>query len=293
MTIYTSLIGGLGNQMFQYAAGRALALHRKTDLRLDVSGFSNYQLHQGFELKRVFSCPAELATAVEVRRLLGWQSGALARRILAKPAFAALRRPELVIEPHFNYWTQFENAPDNAYLDGYWQSEKYFRGCEAEIRADFTFQPPLDESNAELAAEISSINAVSLHVRRGDYARNPKTLAVHGLCSPEYYRAAIDYLAERIDSPCFFVFSDDIRWAQENLGLNTPCRFVDHNQGEKSYVDMQLMSMCKHHIVANSSFSWWGAWLNSSSSKIVVAPRRWFANDTPTSDLVPATWVRL
>lgn len=293
MTIYISLIGGLGNQMFQYAAGRALSLRRQTDLRLDVSGFADYHLHQGFELKRVFACPAKLATEAEVHSLLGWQSGPLARRILAKPAFSALRRPELVIEPHFSYWPEFENVPDNSYLAGYWQSDKYFTRYESEIRAEFAFQPLLDARSAELAAEIGHVNAVSLHVRRGDYVSDSKTLAVHGLCSPGYYSAAMDYLSERIDSPFFFVFSDDVCWARENLRMNFPCRFVDHNHGARSFVDMHLMSMCKHHIIANSSFSWWGAWLNPSRGKIVVAPRQWFANDTPTSDLIPPGWVRL
>ncbi|HEY5993172.1 MAG TPA: alpha-1,2-fucosyltransferase [Gallionellaceae bacterium] len=279
--------------MFQYAAGRALALRRQTVLRLDISGFAKYHLHQGFELKRVFDCQAELASAAETRALLGWQSVPVVRRILAKPAFAALRRSAWVVEPHFNYWPGLRSAPDNCYLVGYWQSEKYFKECEATIRSEFTFRQRLDARNAELADEIGRTSAVSLHVRRGDYARNPRALVTHGLCSLDYYRAAINYVAERVESPEFFIFSDDISWAQKNLDMTFPCRFIDHNQGAQSFVDMQLMSLCRHHIIANSSFSWWGAWLNSSPQKIVIAPQSWFANGRAVDDLIPESWVRL
>lgn len=291
--IIPQIIGGLGNQMFQYAAGRALALRNNTSLLLDISGFENYSLHQGFELQRVFSCPIEIASVADVRTLLGWQSSDKVRRVLLRPHFAALRRRALVAEPHFNYWPGIVEAPPDCYLIGYWQSEKYFSDVAATIRSDFTFRPELDGRNAELAAAMSRANSVSLHIRRGDYARNPKTLATHGLCSLEYYQAAIKHIAERVESPNFFIFSDDIPWAQENLKMAFSCQFIGHNQEAQSFVDMQLMSQCKHHIIANSSFSWWGAWLDPSPQKIVVAPQKWFANSTPVDDLIPGSWVRL
>ncbi len=291
--VISNIIGGLGNQMFQYAAARALALRHGTSLRLDVSGFANYTLHQGFELQRVFDCAIEEASAAEVRKTLGWQASPKVRRILSRPGFSWLRRRELVVEPYFNYWPGFEAVPNDCYLIGYWQSEKYFAGHEATIREDFTFRRPLQARNEELAAAMRDTNSVSLHIRRGDYAKNPKTLATHGLCSLDYYGAAVKYIAERVASPTFFVFSDDISWAQENLKMVSPCEFIGHNQRADSYIDMQLMSACKHHISANSSFSWWGAWLNPNPQKIVVAPRGWFANGTAVDDLIPDGWIRL
>ena len=287
------IIGGLGNQMFQYAAARALSLARGDPLRLDISGFSEYELHQGFELRRVFSCPLQIATNADVRGILGWQSLSLIRRILARPGLAGFRRQGLVVEPHFHYWTGINGVPKNSYLSGYWQSESYFQAAEQVIRSDFTFKPALNLRNVELAEQIGQVNAVSLHVRRGDYANNKKTNATHGLCSLDYYRMAIQHVAQRVDQPHFFIFSDDQSWAKEYLKIEFPCRYIDHNQGIESYNDMRLMSLCKHHIIANSSFSWWGAWLNANQSKIVVGPKKWFASNKNTSDLLPSSWVTL
>lgn len=291
--VITNLIGGLGNQMFQYAAGRAISLECGTPLRLDTLGFVNYGLHQGFELQRVFNCTAEIANETVVRGILGWQYSSRIRRLFSQRSIAVFRRKGFVVEPHFHYWQGIKNVPCDCYLTGYWQSEKYFLDVAAQIREDFSFQLPLENKNAELAKQINHVNAVSLHVRRGDYVNNPETTATHGLCSLDYYREAIRYVAERVNSPYFFVFSDDIAWVKNNLKIDFPHQYVDHNHGAESYNDMRLMSLCQHHIIANSSFSWWGAWLNPSVRKIVVAPKRWFANETNTQDLIPHNWVIL
>lgn len=279
--------------MFQYAAGRSLSLSKGTPLRLDISGFANYGLHQGFELQRIFNCPVHIADEADVRRILGWQFSPRVRRFLLRSSMAAFRRKEFIVEPHFQYWRGISSAPNDCYLMGYWQSEKYFVEAAPQIRRDFTFRQPLEGQNAELAQQMASVNAVSLHVRRGDYASNPQTTATHGLCSLEYYRASIQHIAERVHKPHFFVFSDDIAWVRENLKIDFHHQHVNHNHGAASYNDMRLMSMCKHHIIANSSFSWWGAWLNPSPHKIVLAPSGWFANETNTQDLIPQSWVRL
>lgn len=292
--VIVNIIGGLGNQMFQYAAGRALALARRQPLRLDISGFTGYGLHQGFELQRIFHCNAEIAMAAEVREILGWRSFPGIKRVLARPGFEAIRGRGLVVEPHFHYWPGMRGVSGAAYLQGYWQSEKYFCDAAEVIRADFTFRHAFSEANAELAARICQTMAVGLHVRRGDYVSNPKTHAAHGLCSPDYYRAAVRYIAERVEAPEFFVFSDDIAWARDNMDVGFPCHYIDHNRGTESYNDMRLMSLCRHHILANSSFSWWGAWLNPRTDKVVVAPARWFAGeDRRVEDLFPEGWVRL
>lgn len=291
--VISNVIGGLGNQMFQYAAARALSLGRNQALRLDISGFSNYGLHQGFELQRVFNCPVEIATDVEVRNILGWQFQTRIRQIVGRPQMAAFRSNAFVVEPYFHYWSEINQVPQECYLTGYWQSEKYFQTHAAVIRADFTFKHLPINRNAQLAELINQVNGVSLHVRRGDYVRNPKTLATHGTCSLEYYQEAVCYIAEKVENPFFYIFSDDVEWVKENLKIGFPCHYVDHNRGADSYNDMLLMSLCKHHIIANSSFSWWGAWLNPSTEKIVIAPKKWFANQTDVKDLFPSGWVTL
>ena len=279
--------------MFQYAAGRALSLDRGVPLCLDISGFSSYGLHQGFELQRIFNCAAGIANESDMRDILGWQSSSHIRRLLLRKEMVSFRRKELVVEPQFNYWPGIKRVPNDCYLVGYWQSEKYFSEAASQIRADFTFRQSLEDQNEKLAQQINSVNAVSLHVRRGDYATNPQATATHGLCTLDYYRHSIQYVAERVQQPNFFIFSDDIAWVQDNLNIPHQCQYVDCNQGEKSYNDMRLMSMCNHHIIANSSFSWWGAWLNPKRDKIVVAPKNWFANQTDASDLLPQSWVKL
>ncbi|WP_300464799.1 alpha-1,2-fucosyltransferase [Desulfobacula sp.] len=291
--IISQVIGGLGNQMFQYAAGRAVSLQFGQPLLNDISGFAGYELHQGFELQRVFDIPIKAATQTDVRSILGWQSLPCIRRIMARSSMAAFRHRCFVVEPQLHYWPGIQNVPQDCYLSGYWQSEKYFCNVIPTLRADFTFKLPLANQNAVLAAQIAQVNAVSLHVRRGDYVKNPKTLATHGLCSLDYYRTAIEYIVDRIEHPCFFVFSDDISWVKDHLKINFPCRYIDHNRGAESYKDMHLMSLCRHHIIANSSFSWWGAWLNPHKDKIVVAPQQWFANDNNIKDRFPLEWILL
>lgn len=210
-----------------------------------------------------------------------------------RPSLAMLHGTRLVVEPYFHYWPGIREVSHNAYLAGYWQSEKYLSDVSETIRADFTFRHPLSEQNAELAGRIGQTMAVSLHVRRGDYVSDTKTNAAHGLCSLEYYRAAVLHIAKHVERPKFFVFSDDIAWVKTNLKIDYPCRYVDHNLGAESYNDMRLMSLCRHHIIANSSFSWWGAWLNPRADKLVIAPRKWFANESDTKDLLPIGWKTL
>ena len=279
--------------MFQYAVGRALSLEYGQPLRLDVAGFAGYDLHQGFELQRIFLCSAKVATEAEVRDILGWQFASGIRRFLLLPAMAAFRCKGFVVEPSLDYWPEIMRVPADSYLTGYWQSEKYFHHISEVIRRDFTFKSPLSDINAEIASQLVNLNGVSVHVRRGDYASNPKTTAMHGLCSLDYYQASLRYIAERVDNPYVFIFSDDIAWAKNNLEVNFPCRYISHNQGIESYNDMHLMSLCQHQIIANSSFSWWGAWLNVNPDKIVIAPKKWFSKEINTQDLIPQGWVRL
>jgi hypothetical protein len=153
----------------------------------------------------------------------------------------------------------------------------------------------MSSPNEEMAHRIGGEeSAVSIHVRRGDYVSDAGTNRFHGTCSVDYYHDAVDRISGFAPASHFFVFSDGIDWAKENLRLRQPVTYVDFNDGEKNYEDLRLMSLCKHHIIANSSFSWWGAWLNPNPDKIVIAPKKWF-NDPSinTDDLIPNSWLRL
>ena len=182
---------------------------------------------------------------------------------------------------------------DDVRLFGYWQSERYFVDHAAEIRDDFRFRVLPDDRNRALATRIAHTPAVSVHVRRGDYVTNPATKAVHGALPLDYYHAAVDRIRESEPEPHFYVFSDDPDWCSANLDLGGATTVVDHNRGRGSE-DLRLMSLCSHHVIANSSFSWWGAWLNAREDKIVVAPQEWMRDDSfDTRDLVPEGWIRI
>jgi hypothetical protein len=184
------------------------------------------------------------------------------------------------------------NLTDNVYLEGYWQSEKYFKDIEEIIRTEFRIKIPPDPLTKQIGDEIISHESVSIHVRRGDYVSNPKTNQIHGVCDIPYYQKAIDEMCNKIDSPHFYVFSDDPQWVKTNITTpNAPIDFVTHNDASKNYDDLRLMSLCKHHIIANSSFSWWGAWLGKKKGQIVIAPSRWYnTKKSNYSDKLPTYW---
>jgi hypothetical protein len=296
--VIVRLIGGLGNQMFQYATGRALALRRGATLKLDLTGFATVGAHtkRRYELD-AFPIHGGGASEAEIAQFGRTGKPGLPRRdrVLRLLRFA---RPNgawpVYREPHFQFDPILPELRAPVYLDGYWQSERYFSDIAEVLRQEFAAEVPLDPENAALAARIDAANAVSLHVRRGDYVSDPATNRFHGTCSPDYYQRAVDYVAARVGAPHLFVFSDDQKWTRANLRFATPTTIVDANPPDRGYRDMGLMARCRHHIVANSSFSWWGAWLDPSPEKIVVAPRQWFgASTNDTRDLIPPSWVQL
>jgi hypothetical protein len=291
--IVSHILGGIGNQMFQYAAGRSLAIHLNDYYMLDLNDFDRYALHHGYELKRVFDVPVEPTSPDELQSVLGLRRLSLVKKILRRRQFSFLRGQAFIVEPHFNFWPKFFSLNSSSYLYGYWQSEKYFKSIEKVIRDDFTFKKPLAGKNLIVANQIDTTNAISLHVRRGDYVNDSKTSGIMSVCDSDYYGQAISYMANKVSNPVFYVFSDDMDWVRHSVHIDYPCVYIDHNKGLDSYIDMHLMSLCKHHVIANSSFSWWGAWLNPCAEKIVIAPRVWFRNGNNDSDLIPSEWVRL
>jgi hypothetical protein len=226
-------------------------------------------------------------------------AGGVASRALARlPQLRRWLTPEALptyTEPSFAYDASVHLLRAPVYLNGYWQSERYFADIADQLRQDFTLRAPPDAANAAMLAQIQAAPAaVSLHVRRGDYVSNPTTAQYHGVCSLAYYHAAIDYIAAQVAQPHYFLFTDDPAWVADNLKSNFPTTLVQINSADRGMCDMALMRACRHHIIANSSFSWWGAWLNPAPDKLVVAPQKWFSGaGHSTADLVPASWVRL
>ena len=285
--------GGIGNQMFQYAAGRALSLLSQQSFYLDLQDFQDYSLHQGFQLNDVFNLNVDIADEQFLSSALGLRNQKFLRKLLKRPLFKLMRGSQFVVEPHFHYWPGFNSLRSDTYLYGYWQSEKYFKSIESTIRTDFQFIHALDSTNAVLAREMKDTTSVSIHIRRGDYLSDHRTTKIMHVCDLDYYQRAINYIGSRIRDPIFYIFSDDMLWVKRQLSIPGDVKFVEHNLGKESYRDMQLMSLCKHNIIANSSFSWWGAWLNTNSDKLVVAPTRWFVNNNSDIDLIPDCWARL
>lgn len=275
--IIVQVEGGLGNQMFQYALALSF-IHKGVPARLDISKFTTQHSHNGYELERIFNIAERYSTQTE--------------RAIIK-LFSKLRH-KILDTPYKEkpLWQWHYHAPVNAlingYLKGYWQCEKYFRDADLLVKKKFTFPPLQSEQNRKVLEKINSSNSVSLHIRRGDYLHTHISASL----DKNYYLSAIEYIKLQIDKPYFFVFSDDINWAREHI-QEAQMEFIYWNKNDKSYIDMQLMSQCRHNIIANSSFSWWGAWLNSNADKIVVAPQQWMPHLKNGSDVIPSEWITL
>ena len=289
--IVSRLIGGLGNQMFEYAAGRALAFRHRTELQLDTTQFDIDPL-RSYALQP-FRIEASVLTREQSARL-GLKAPAASKLGRLLERLGGAPRIPLVKEKRYEFDPQVLEAPPTCCLQGYWQSPKYFAAAEPQIRAELVVREPLGGENLAMSRLMGGCASVSLHVRRGDYVDNANTNRYHGVCGPEYYAAAEALLRERCGELRLFVFSDDPDWAQENLRFASPVTIVRHNGSQRDYEDLRLMSGCRHHVVANSTFSWWGAWLCPQADKIVVAPRNWFGEAAHSSaDLVPDAWIRL
>lgn len=287
MTIIVRLKGGLGNQMFQYAAGRRLSELQGTNLKLDTSILP--KVVRSYELGHL-SIREDFATPQEVIALTGSDEKGLGRlgnriRQMTVPYY---QRPYFS-EPHLTpYDPNILRTPREVCLEGYWQSEKYFLEISNIIRKEFKIKDPPDPKNEKLAERITRTESVSIHVRRGDYLQLQE---IFGNPTLDYYAKCVSMIGEKIQSPNFFIFSDDPQWTSSNLRVDHPTTFVSQNDS-KNYEDLRLMSLCKHNIVANSSFSWWGAWLNSNDRKLVLAPTPWFAQ-RDSRDVIPNGWIKV
>jgi len=281
MTIRIKLSGGLGNQMFQFATGYTLAKKNNVKLSLDLRRFSRRKDHNGFELQNVFDIYSKvkfLDNPLDFY-LINF------KEILHKIDFTYKK----FNEPHYHYTKMISNVSKHSKLNGYWQSELYFQNYADEIKKIFSFSKQLNEKNSLIANEIKQNQSISIHIRRGDYLLPNNSN--HNTDLRKYYLKAIEKTSKFYNSPKYFIFTDDPSWVSRNFTLDYLFKIVNINHQTQSFFDMYLMSLCKSNIIANSSFSWWGAWLNNNKDKVVYAPKNWFKDKRiSTDDLIPKSW---
>lgn len=295
--IISDIVGGLGNQMFQYAVARSLSLEHGVSLRLNTDAFRYVRQHQGYLLPTLFDLEIVEASTADLAAVLGPQWWILPRRLIRDRRFAIFRGRRFH-EHDFQASPALERKRLGVpgYLQGWWQSEVFFEQHKEIIANDFRFQLPMDDRSAAVAKDMRTCNSVAVHVRRGDYVSTPEAAASYEVCKPEYYRRALAQIAATSAVDKVYFFSDDIAWVESSIRVDYPHEFVTHNIGQHSYRDMQLMAHCKSHVIANSSFSWWGAWLAEAwghSNGTVVAPARWGLKPPSPVEVVPERWIKI
>lgn len=293
--IIVKLKGGLGNQMFQYAAGLAAATRNNTSLLLDIESYSKSSLAnetaRKYELE-IFSGHFNIAKPYHLSRFI--KDKKFFASYWIHKFYNLFAKQNIVVEKTLNYDLEFINTTANNYLDGYWMSEKYFASIASIIRKEFVFRHQPDVYLHTLISQIRSTQSVSIHFRRGDYAANLQTNQYHGLCNFDYYDKAVTYISCQITNPFLFIFSDDIGWVKENWKINIPHIFVENPAYIHHSEDMRLMSLCTHNIIANSTYSWWAAWLNENEQKVVIAPSKWLNESSQnTKDIIPDRWIKI
>ena len=297
--IISRLQGGMGNQMFQYAIGRHLAIKNNVPLALDVT-FLNHRIKMPNTLRPhfafrsydldVFNVEATIAKSSDVSF---WNGPILSGKVMLG-IDAVLRKLAIFPgwEKKFSFDSRVLSLGPNTYLEGFWQSPKYFEAIADTLRKDFSLKEKLPENAQKLFDEIQSKESVCLHVRRADMAL---LSSFHGSCDLEYYKRGMEYISKNKKIDQVYVFSDDIAWCKENIKLDYPILYVEKDlSGKKGEGHLILMSACKNFVIPNSTFSWWAAWLGDYKNKIVIAPKKWFNNESlDAADLFPEEWVLL
>jgi hypothetical protein len=298
--IITRLSGGMGNQMFQYAIGKSIAAANKTKLLLDTH-YYNLGIEKNRSYKLGHFQVTDPIAIVDDFKTIGipnpakqdalskflWKTYRLYEKL--KPAV----KRKIILEDDFTFNTAVLAHKGDCYLSGVWQSEKYFTSIKEELQEVFTLKEPMGTEGIKWSNSIQNSESVSIHIRRGDYITNTKTNQFHGTCSPAYYEKAVATIIAKVQNPTFFIFSDDIEWAKKNFTIPYPTNYVS-NPNIPDFEELIIMSNAKHNIVANSSFSWWAAWLNKNTSKVVISPQKWFGgSNTDTSDLIPDSWIKV
>ncbi len=297
--IVTKLMGGLGNQMFQYAAAKSISLKNNTELFLDLNFLLDRTPHENFTFRdfdlSIFNATYKIADKALTEHFLGSDNSFKNIAIKVKKKISN-KNFYYYHEPFFHFNPDFYQLKDNYYLEGYFQSEKYFSDNASIIRNDFIIQHPISKKTQSLLSEIQADNnSVCLNVRRGDFVSNPLMAAEHGLLGLDYYHSAVHELMQIEKNITLYIFSDDVEWCANNLKFDVPAIFIDHTYaGEKFSTYLLLMKTCHHFIIPNSTFGWWAAWLGDYSDKIVIAPKNWFKDKSRnTKDVLPALWRKL
>lgn len=290
--IIVRLQGGLGNQLYCYATARALSLKTNKKLLIDARPIKGEGTKRQYDLS-VFNIKENHVSGI-TKWITRWVASVRLGKIF-KTGFPLAWNYKMIRDKEKGYDASLlDQYNGNMILQGYWQSFKYFENEEDLLKEEFTVKNPPDAVNKQWIDEIENLESVCLHVRRGDYVSNSAANALHGTCTPEYYQKSINTILQKVNNPIFFVFTDDPVWAENNLSIPAPFKIVKHNLGKNDYEDLRLMSNCKHFIIANSSFSWWGAWLSKNNYKVVIAPKKWFNIDNvPSEDRIPNNWIRL
>ncbi len=290
--IISKILGGLGNQMFQYAVAKVIAQKHNTELKFDLRGlFAGEDVRKTYELD-IFGIPEVQATHEEYFPF--YKNSKFGSSSLYN-VIKKIKKLQHYKEKEFTFNSDLiPLSSPNMLIRGLFQSEKYFINQRDLILKEFTFKEPLKNKNLELSQKIEKENAVAVHIRRGEFAADTTINQNIGTTSLDYYNKAIEYIEKHTENPVYYIFSDSPDWVKENFKILKDATQIVWNSGKESYIDMQLMSLCKHNIIANSTFSWWGAWLNKNTSKIVVAPKQWFAGwEYDTKDLIPENWIKL
>ncbi len=280
--IIVKITGGLGNQLFQYAVGRAVAIHHQVPLKVDIIAYDTYKLHNGYRLEH-FNIKAQIANVAEIVSLKG--SNSVLHRVLRK--LGLVKRKTYYAEKQRTIYDAEVFSESDRYLDGYWQTEKYFLGIRELLLKELSPKKPLSSKAQIHQQNIQRTNAVSIHIRRGDYLKHPDI----GVLDARYYKQAVEHIKVNVESPAFFVFSNDLAWCKSNLNFLRNPTYIEGTQSEVE--DLVLMSHCQHNIIANSSFSWWAAWLNQKTNKIVIAPKKWMASNPNCYKWIPNSWVEM
>lgn len=293
--IIVELSGGLGNQMFQFCLYKKLKVLGK-EVYLDSSAYTHYDSKRKYELDKFQGISKEDLAFVNETDSMG---KGFSNIIFRAKRFICNQNNRVYFDKIAIYQPEVFFI-DYVRLRGYWQNEKYFNDLRDVILECFTFrEDEFDDETVKYVEKMDANNSVSIHVRRGDYLETQFKNVYSDICSEHYYSRAVEYIFQEIEEPFFYVFSDDIEWCKRNVDLffgdyydSSKIQFVASNEGNKSYIDMYLMSKCKHHIIANSTFSWWGAWLGTNPDKIVLAPNKWFAN-RDTLDIICNDWIKI
>ena len=282
--IITKLQGGLGNQLFQYALGRFLSYKLNVPLKLDIGYYQNDKKREC--LLNNFMISALIATEEEIKKI---KSESVFEKI--KNLFFKRKNEQETFVESYSFNQEVLNLPDNTYLEGFWQNEKYFKDIESIIRKEIVLKESLPFKANLLIELINNVNSVSIHIRRGDYIL-PKYQKIFYPITIEYYQKAIFLINKKVPNTHFFIFSDDIEWSK-TLFFPKNITYVDSSYGLKDFQELMVMSLCKHNITTNSTFSWWAAWLNSNQNKIVITPKKWSIYQSVHKDLIPETWIKL